>query len=316
MNKYVRISRHLQNGSPLSQVTKVCIVLSIFLGMIVCTGFASAITNGTLVKQGEFDAIGIVGNSSDCTGTLIQGNLVLTSAHCFEDCSCCRAKFSIYEKNLENESNESQGYSFYGDVIINPNYKIDSEDDIALIKLDKNISQILHIRPIPIANYLVPAGTSLMIVGFGNISTNCEVLNLRNKYKSNASVYYVTGHTRSFRASPEITGICPGDSGGPALDNATQIVAVIRGQVRSDNSIVERVLKLARISDYDYNWIQGVIRNTTSQPEAFNTSSLRKASVLNHTNFKQELAGFLLPLFKGRLGLIYYSKIFSPYVKN
>jgi V8-like Glu-specific endopeptidase len=254
----------------MSQGTIIYIVLGFIIGTIACSGLATGVINGNLVKQ-KFDAIGTVGNNSDCTGTLIPGNLVLTAAHCFEDChsSSCRANFTLYNITPKNKSNTSQDYSFYGLVIVNPKYK-DNPDgsDLALIKLDKNVSQILRVEPIHIDHYLVPLNTSLTFVGFGNISTNCEILNLRNKYESNASVKLVSSCDRILRhcSYGVVTGICPGDSGGPALDKAGKIVGIVKGQVRSDHSIKDyenSTWTLTRISNQSYNWTQNVTQNAT-----------------------------------------------------
>ncbi len=264
MNKHSRVSQPFY------------ILIGLIVGTLVCLGVATAVINGTLVKQGEFDAIGSVGNNSDCTGTLIQGNLVLTAAHCFEECSSCRAKFTLYNMTHKNESNTSRDYSFYGDAVLYPEYGTGRNGaDLALIKLDENVSQILQIEPIPIATYVMQPGTNLMFVGFGNISTNCETLNFRKKYKSNAPVYLVypvnisaSSYGTATGYYGNTTGICPGDSGGPALDNAIKIVGIIKGPVRGEYSTDDTIWYYTRISNKIYIWIQEIAKNATISSKA------------------------------------------------
>jgi V8-like Glu-specific endopeptidase len=276
MKKYGRISQHSASRGQKFQRTKVYIVIGFILGTIVCLGVAMAVINGTPVEQGEFDAVGSVGNNSDCTGTLIQGNLVLTAAHCFEGCSHCRAKFTLYDMTLKNESNTSRDYSFYGDVVPNPDHGTErSGADLALIMLDENVSQILQIKPMPIANYVTQPGTNLMFIGFGNISTNCETLNFREKYKFNATVHLVYLNNASVSSNGattgyygNTTGICPGDSGGPALDDAKRIVGIIKGPLRGEYSTDGSIWYYTRISNKSYVWIQGIAKNSTISPKA------------------------------------------------
>lgn len=283
MNSHDRFLQLLAKLNRISKKRNFLIMLGLIIGSMVCSESATAINGGELVESGKFEAIGLVRSDCGiCTGTLIQGDLVITAAHCFDDCDNLKAKFILHDTIPDNGSNSSHDYLFNGSVIPHPKYKkkyskYDSAIyDIAIIKLDRDVSQILGIEPIPIAHYKAPRNGSFTIVGFGNTSPACKTLNYRNKYK--ATFYKgLTGKNMDVR-SCEMTKpccrrntlTCDGDSGGPALDNKMQITAIVSGHVESNGYQTcpsPGIVVLSEINKGEkYNWIQDQMTNATISP--------------------------------------------------
>jgi V8-like Glu-specific endopeptidase len=266
----------------------------ILLDLVFFSGLANAIINGTLVYPGDFDAVGGVGNYQgipNCTGTLIEDNLVLTAAHCvllnqechnsvntsyFNSEGCFRKSenFTLFNATLKNESSKRINYTFNGTVVPYPKYGRFNIYDLALIKLHKNVSEILHVSPISVAKpYILPKGTNLTIVGYGNTDCDCQNENSVNKYWSKTNATYVTGRLISIKMLPN--GFCSGDSGGPAIDNNMTIVGVLK-EGPNDNILkyssctdLENVEEtVTSLGDTEYIWTKNVTNGATIAPKA------------------------------------------------
>jgi hypothetical protein len=225
------------------------IMLGLIIGLIACSASSTAIDGCKPVESGEFDAIGIVTSKECiyyCTGTLIQGNVVLTAAHCF-DGSGRKAKFAV------------DGHSFEGTVQRYQN------NDLALIILNTDVSKELGIKPIPIAKK--SNLKRLKIIGFRPISESCEKSSKSSegqKYKCTFCTKYDeppgTKHDEPARTvepcnKGKIAGINSGDSGAPALDAKNQIVAINHGVVKGSKMAI-----LFEINEDEYKWIQSEMK--------------------------------------------------------
>lgn len=290
MSKHSRILKPSASRNRRFRGTKICIVLGFITIMIVCLGLTTAIRNGVLVESDEFNAVGSVGDYKgvpNCTGTLIEGNLVLTAGHCIfcdEICSdevgtplfkgekCFKQKenFTLYNVTPNNKSNSRGDYTFSGEVVPNPIYGFKSANDLALIKLDKNVSEILQVKPISVAQpYKLPHDANFQLVGYGNIGQNCEIENIRNKYWAGANLYSAGGGS-NITIKMHQTGFCHGDSGGPVIDNNMTIVGVFREGPKEGSPISGETIEwITRITSYDYKWIQNAANNFTIPAEAF-----------------------------------------------
>jgi V8-like Glu-specific endopeptidase len=242
-----RISKQAGNLDLISQ-KKFYILLGLIIGSIVCSELATAIYGGEPVRKGEFDAVGIV--SSSCgyysTGTLIQGNVVLTVAHLFDGCGDDKtAEFKVGDQ------------SFSGKVELHKKYDGQPRYDIALIILKRNVSK--EIVPIPIAVLKESKSKRLEIVGYGSRSFNCKESTSRKKYKCILCKEVGSPDYESCDKE-KIAGTCEGDSGGPALNKNKQIVAIAQGDKRPDRSKKSLGIVLTEIDANKYIWIQQIMK--------------------------------------------------------
>jgi len=267
------------------------IVLVLVMFIIVFSGEAVAIRNGIQAEPGEFDAVGMVDvyqGIANCTGTLIEGNLVLTAAHCVALCSeeyyndassfekekCFKKEenFTLCNVTPKNGSSNLGDYTFIGKVEPNPLYEMANSFDLALIKLDKNVSETLQITPISVSPpYALENAGNLKYIGYGSIGENCEIKDNRNKYWAESSSDIQSG---TIISGTNITiqmhqkGFCRGDSGGPLIDNNMTIVGILRKGPDLEFTISPDSIEfMTKITEPDYNWIQNATINITNLPK-------------------------------------------------
>ena len=195
---------------------------------------------GTEVPVGELEA---VGREPGCTATLIGPRTVLTAAHCVctgqsTRTGCVtRSSFTLQSvrpvddpSTTVDESLVRQDISIEGTVRVHPSYTSDGwlSHDFAIIELDRPASELVfNVRPIPVE---VPSkrpglGDQLTLVGFGRTGDDCNSPPM-GKRRITLPVTDISTGNVTLRLGHEGMEICPGDSGGPALNIAGNIVGV------------------------------------------------------------------------------------------
>jgi V8-like Glu-specific endopeptidase len=207
---------------------------------------------GTLVQPGELDAVGRI---PGCTATLITQDLVLTAAHCvcpassLDGCAT-RTTFTLDSVFTVADPNTRQAVSIGGDVRVHPEFGMRGwqREDLAVVDLDQPASDLAAgVDPIPVEEPQdTPlAGDVLTLVGYGVSGTGCQQpspgkqkLSLKVKASSWGGILFQYDGQH----------VCPGDSGGPVLNDAGHVVGVASwGNFSSDSTY--------RPTSYGYNWI-------------------------------------------------------------
>ena len=264
----------------LSGMLRITSVLLILVGVCVANGLVNIPTGATqqvgsqefglsaghAVPQEELEAVGRI---PGCTATLISPRVVITAAHCVctgsspDDC-VTRVEFTLKDVHpVDNpttpydESAERKDVTIQGNVHVHPEYGVAgwSRKDLALIVLDQPVYEVAkEVVPIPVAgpNQAVAIGDMLTLVGFGNTGAGCSEGSL-GKRQTTIPASDVIPDAIRFNDPGDHT--CPGDSGGPALNEYGELVGVSSWGNFADESTYRPTYE-------NYEWIAGIISAT------------------------------------------------------
>lgn len=174
-----------------------------------------------------------------CTATLLAPNLLLTARHCVsagshDDVLCGDAELGEpYPGDAFYATNDPQpreGSPFFrGRAVKVPVQGGDTCGyDIALVMLDGNVPASLATPAVPRIDEEVTPGETYTAVGYG-VNENGQSTGTRME-RSGLNVDCQPGSCGGGVESTEFrgeTGICSGDSGGPALDADGKVVGVV-----------------------------------------------------------------------------------------
>ena len=184
------------------------------------------IIGGQPVAEGQYPEVVLVITSSgqgsqSCTGTVISRRVVLTAGHCVEG-------NGVEPGDIHVGFGESHfGYEPRGvvDFLQHPGYDESPDNDLALLRLDRDPpANVLPMPVLPEVLEITDAdiGAELLFVGFGMTSAVDEggtklwmTTQLDNICTRPAGCW--PGRTNTICIEQGQTGICSGDSGGPAF---------------------------------------------------------------------------------------------------
>ncbi len=197
------------------------------------------ILGGHEVEQGQFLEVVMItvatpdGFISMCSGTLISPRVVLTAAHCvdFQGLKADHVVVKFGESRTSSESIKAM------DFRIHPDWNSHSLiNDMALVRLERDApAEAIPVPYLPASMKLTQddVGTSLLFVGFGVNSWGSDGIKLWMETPLDIVCTRPYGcsyaKTNTICIKQEGTGICSGDSGGPALmerDGVQYVVGV------------------------------------------------------------------------------------------
>ncbi len=254
-----RLKRDPRREQPLWAQLAPWLVAGALLGCS-SSGGRSLATTSEPIAGGELDrshnnvfllASHFAGKGGLCTSTLIAPNLLLTARHCVspntgtERVLCGDSSFGDpYPPRAFAATNDAQPSDqspvFHAAEVRVPDSGNDTCGyDVALIILDEQVPESLAVPAVPRIDREVQPGEQYTAVGYGE---NDAGLPLATRIeRKGLSIACEPGSCGEGVESTEFlgeTGICSGDSGGPALDADGKVVGVVsRGGPNCDTPV-------------------------------------------------------------------------------
>ena len=151
-----------------------------------------------------------VGSISGCTATLVGPRLVITAAHCLGYRSRTSpgryGSFEIRRSRGDSQRYTIRRYVSYGRTV--------GRDDVAIIQLESAVPDTIA-TPAGLASRSPSDGTAVTIYGYG-----CQRRGTSGTW-AKQEIGTTWGRTT--------TTLCPGDSGGPTITPAGEVVAINSG---------------------------------------------------------------------------------------
>ncbi|XP_053985491.1 chymotrypsin-1-like [Hylaeus volcanicus] len=165
-----------------------------------------------------------------CGGSIISKRHILTAAHCMKAVPDIR-KITVHVGiNLLSQSGAVYNVE---SATLHPNFSLHSDDnDVAVIRVNKNIAFNAKVKAIPLATGNVPDGSSCVLSGWGTKAGG----SIPNKLQyANFHIEPLSKCQQAWRGIADVQsthvctiakvgqGVCNGDNGGPLVANGQQI---------------------------------------------------------------------------------------------
>ncbi len=258
------------------------------------TGASQGAISGGEPAPDDFAVVGLLNGHGACSGTLIAPNLVLTAHHCVAESPagnvlCGKATFGPTWTNDMSVTTRDVIFAIWRDHVASIEVPPGANDvcggDVAVLFLDQNVEPS-EAWPIPPRIDQDPSpGEPYRAVGFGGTADDGSGAGMRRQRdglavgcvgESCVPIYGVQADEWMGE-----TGICPGDSGGPALDDVGRVIGVTsRGGPNCSTPIYSGVVpwadwlkqmgaKAAQQGGYEpWPWVTGGSTMPLEPPEA------------------------------------------------
>ncbi|CBX98988.1 hypothetical protein IAQ61_001266 [Plenodomus lingam] len=197
------------------------------------------IVGGTAAAAGEFPYIVSLQRSGShfCGGSLLNGNTVVTAAHCAVGLSGTAVTVRAGSNSRTSGGVTARSSS----IVINPGYSSSTFDgDVAIIKLSTSIptSNTISYVSLPAAGSDPAAGSVATVAGWGTLTSGSQSLpvNLqkvdvpivsRTTCRSNYGQSAITNNMICAGLTQGGKDSCQGDSGGPIVSSSKQLIGLV-----------------------------------------------------------------------------------------
>ena len=192
----------------------------------------NAIVNGTTVSESDSDSQEVVmlmtksdgGGISICTASAISSDVLVTAAHCVPDAATDIVVSLHSSVSCESGFDSRSHIAQVADVVKHPNYSptaktyLKASNDIALVFMKNKLPIKYKIHDIATPSEIENKG--LMFLGYGTTGYTKDGTMILRKTQLPAQSVKVDLENKIVEVDQsQGTGICTGDSGGPALIN-------------------------------------------------------------------------------------------------
>jgi secreted trypsin-like serine protease len=218
--------------------------------LVAAVGTAAAIVGGSAVPTGQLRYVARIlitsdGTQTQCTGSVVRPDVILTAAHCVVDPATGRTlptrDFVVLTTGPDVDAGTTYAHTV-GAITHAPGYVVPTRrDDMALLQLTSpSTAHVVRVAGSADASWAYKAGRPMLVAGFGEPSpyypysptlnaVQLAVMSDSACTRGDAHGYPYVAAAMFCGALPSSTkAICYGDSGGPVLEtNASGVVTEV-----------------------------------------------------------------------------------------